>query len=217
MPHHSHRISYRHAAQTAPRSQTPLWERGAVWARLVLLLLALTNSGCVLATAGIAGGAVAGYAYFKGKLCETYNANSDDTWAAVRAALAELGMPILHEERKGTERFIECRTTDGERVRIHLQAETSQFPAEGQVCRVCVRVATFGDRPVSDRILDQVGMHLAPAAAPGAPVPQPAANPGVVQTGVSPASSPSTNFRPETAPPPLLPPEPTPTPMQTPR
>jgi hypothetical protein len=194
MPRHPHRIGYRHVAH------------------LVLLLLALANSGCLLATAGIAGGAVAGYAYFNGKLCETYNASGDDAWAAVRTALAELGMPILKEEREGAGGFLESRAADGERVRIYVQTETSQFPAEGQLCRVCVRVATFGDRPVSDRVLDQVGMHLAP----GAPVPPAAGNPGVIQTGAPPSSSPPAKLPAETGPPPLLPPEqaqmPTPTP-----
>src|SRR6266851_6598910 len=194
MPRHPHRLRYRHVAH------------------LVLLLLALANSGCLLATAGIAGGAVAGYAYFHGKLCETYNASGDDTWTAVRTALAELGMPILKEEREGTGGFLECRAGDGEQVRIYMQTETSQFPAEGQICRVCVRVATFGDRPVSDRILDQVGMHLAPALAPGAPVPPAAGNPGVIQTGAPPA-----RFQPETGPPPLLPPDPAQAPMPTPK
>ncbi len=193
MPRHSQRIRYRHAVQ------------------LVLLLFVLTNSGCLLATAGVAGGAVAGYAYFKGKLCDTYNASCDDTWAAVHAALAELGMPIVKEERKGTEGFIESRTTNGERVRLTMQTEASPIPAEGPICRVCVRIATFGDRPVSDRILDQVGMHLPPSPGPAAS--PPAATMGVIQTGAVPA--PQTKPLIETAPPPLLPPEPVPTPAQT--
>ncbi len=199
MPRHSLRIRYRHAATA------------------VLLLLALTNSGCLLATAGIAGGAVAGYAYSKGKLCDTYNANGDDTWAATRTALAELGMPIVNEERQGTEGFIESRTADGDRVRIYVQAESSKIPAEGQVSRVCVRIATFGDRPVSDRILDQVGMHLVATPLPGVPAPPPAANLGVIQTGASPSSSPPAKSSAETAPPPLLPPEPPQASTQTPR
>jgi hypothetical protein len=136
-------------------------------AYLVLVVLTLANSGCLLAVAGAAGGAAVGYAYYMGKLCETFGASFDDTWAATRTALAELAMPIVKEERKASEGFIESRTADGECVRIHLQAETSKIPAEGQITRVCVRVATFGDHPVSDRVLNQVGVHLAPAPAPG--------------------------------------------------
>jgi len=185
-------------------------------APLLLLLLALANSGCLLATAGgVAGGAVVGYAYYKGKLCATYNASCDDTWAATRTAVGELGMPIVREERKGSEGFIETRTADGERVRIYVQAETSRIPAEGQITRVSVRAATFGDRPVSDRILDQVAIHLAPAPLPGVPSPLPAAAPGLIQTGAAPSSSLPANFPQQTAPPPLLPPEPEPAQQQT--
>jgi hypothetical protein len=161
----------------------------------------LANSGCLLATAGVAGGAVAGYAYYKGRVSETYNANCEDTWAATRTALSELGMPVVKEERKGCEGFMESRTSDGERVRIYLEAETSRFPAEGEIARVSVRVATFGDGPVSNRILDQVGVHLAPAPLLAGPAPPPGA--GVIQTG---AASPA-NLPHETPPPPLLPPE----------
>jgi hypothetical protein len=176
----------------------------------MLIVLALANSGCLLAVAGAAGGAAAGYAYCKGKLCDTYTASCDDTWAATRTALAELAMPIVKEERKASEGFIESRTADGERVRIYLQAETSRIPAEGQITRVCVRVATFGDHPVSDRILSQVGLHLAPAPLPGGTAPPPAANLGVIQTGAPPLASPPASLPQHTAPPPLLPPEPVP-------
>jgi hypothetical protein len=185
--------------------------------QLMLLVVALANSGCLLATAGVAGGAVVGYAYCKGRVCETYNANCDDTWAATHTALVELGMPIVKEERKKSEGFIESRTADGDRVRIYMENETSRIPAEGQICRVSVRVAAFGDRPVSDRILDQVGAHLAPAALPGVPPPSPIVAGGVIQTGGSQSSSFPAGLPFQTAPPPLLPPEPTPLQMQTPR
>jgi hypothetical protein len=186
------------------------WIRWRQIGQLILLLVALANSGCLLATAGIAGGAVAGYAYCKGKLCGAFTASCDDTWAATRTALSELGMPIVKEERKGSEGFIESRTADGECVRIYLQSEDSKIPAEGEMTRVCVRIAIFGDRPVSDRILDQVGLHLAPASWPGMTAPPPVAAPGAIQAGVSPSSP--ANLPRSTGPPPLLPPEPQPVP-----
>ncbi len=186
--------------------------KGALY--LALAGLALANSGCLLAAAGVAGGAAAGYAYCKGKVCETYNANFDDSMAATHTALTELGMPILQTQRDGTSGFIESRTADGDRIRISLRELTSKIPAEGQITRVGVRVATFGDQPVSDRILDQVGLHLAPATASGTQPAPPPATPGVVQTGGTAASAPvgpsSTSVPHQTAPPPLLPPEPVP-------
>jgi len=183
-------------------------------AYLVLVVLALANGGCLLAVAGATGGAAVGYAYYMGKLCETFAAGLDDTWAATRTALSELAMPIVNEERKASEGFIESRTADGERVRVYLQVETSKIPAEGQITRVCVRIATFGEHPVSDRILNQVGIHLAPV--PGAAAP-PAAALGVIQTGAPPTASPPATVAQQTAPPPLLPPEPVHTPQQPPK
>jgi hypothetical protein len=176
--------------------------------QLLLLLAALANTGCIVAAAGVAGGAVAGYAFCKGKVCGAYTASCDDTWAATRTALSELGMPILKEERKATEGYIESRTADGDRIKIYLQSDVSKIPAEGQVTYVCVRIAVFGDRPVSERILDQVGLHLAPVSWPGGTAPPPAAL-GSVQTAG--ATSPSPASPPQaTGPPPLLPPEPQP-------
>jgi hypothetical protein len=178
--------------------------------------LALANGGCLLVAAGAAGGAAVGYAYYKGKASGQYNASLADTWNAAHAALRELGMPMLSEETgKGTG-FIESRTAEGEQVRLYLETEQSKIPAEGEVTRLCVRVGTFGDWAVSERILNQVGMHLVPL---GSPVPtsttQPnAAAQGVIQTGAftptpavpPPAAAPPT----QTPPPPLLPPEPAP-------
>src|SRR5713101_6931763 len=133
-------------------------------AALVLAALALSNSGCLLVAAGAAGGAAVGYAYSKGKVCQTYSATFEDTWAAAQAALNDLGMPLVKWEQHAGSGFLESRTADKERVRIYLDAQPSRFPAEGQLTHVGVRVATFGDHPVSVRLLDQVSVHLAPPA-----------------------------------------------------
>jgi Protein of unknown function (DUF3568) len=165
-------------------------------ARLILYLLAvaaaLANSGCLLVAAGAAGGAAVGYAYCKGGVCSTYNAGFADTFAASQAALRDLGMPIVLEEETAADGFLESRTADGNRVRVYVEPVTSKIPAEAVQTRVCVRVATFGDRPVSERILDQVGLHLTPVTA----VPQPFAGQpaaaGIKQTAAPPvAGSPS--------------------------
>src|SRR5258708_5022218 len=104
-------------------------------ANLLVVTLALASSGCLLVAAGAGGGAAAVYAYYKGKVCETYIANLDDTFLALRAALGELGMPILSEEREGARASLESRTASGDRVHIHLEAQASKIPAEGQVTR----------------------------------------------------------------------------------
>jgi hypothetical protein len=179
------------------------------WIYLALGLLALANGGCLVAAAGVAaGGGAAGYAYYKGNICQEYNATFDDTWAAVHTALNELGLPILNEERTGPTGFAVSRTGEGDRVRIALDVFNSPIPVEGPVTRVGVRVATFGDQPLSDRILNQVGAHLV-ARQPSAP-----SSPTTIQPPPPPGSPPPARpitpaaFTPQTVEPPLVNPTP---------
>jgi hypothetical protein len=172
-------------------------------AHVALITVALVNGGCLWIAAGAAGGAAVGYAYYKGQVCGVYNACFADTWAATHAALGELGMRVVHEECDTASGFIESRTTDGDKVRIHLEVQPSKFPAEGEVTRVSVRIATFGDRPASERILDQLGVHLAPMNPYATQVVPPSVNLGVQQAGGS-ALPPPVPVPQETAPPPLL-------------
>jgi len=178
-----------------------LWSLGYCWPTCVAVVLILSRSGCLWIAAGGMGGAAVGYAYYKGKVCGVYNACLADTWAATHTALGELGMPVVSEENHVARGFIESRTADGERVRIYFEMEPSKFPVEGEVTRVCVRIATFGDRLVSERILDQVGLHLTPVNPYVAPLPAPSVKLGVEQAGAAvPAAIPR-----ETTPLPLLP------------
>ncbi|HMC65986.1 MAG TPA: DUF3568 family protein [Gemmataceae bacterium] len=164
----------------------------------LMAAVALVNAGCLLVAAGAAGGAAAGYFYYQGKVCMAYDASFDDTRAAVRTALSELGMPVVKEEDEKGEVFIESRTTDGDRVRIYMDTIRSQFPAEGPLTRVCIRVATFGDHPVSYRIFDWIGAHLVAVPIPGDPNGPAAAAPSTPPAAAQPPAVP-----PETPPPPL--------------
>jgi hypothetical protein len=174
---------------------------------LAVALAAAAQAGCLWVAAGAAGGAALGYAYCQGKVCQVFNASMDDTFAASRAALTDLGMPILSEGKYA----LESRTTDGDKVHITMDAQNGKFPADGPLTRVGIRISVFGDHPASLRILDQVGVHLAPAGAvplgpptflsdtPGAAPPPPAAG-----------------LPPSTAPPPLAETAPAPRPADPP-
>lgn len=151
----------------------------AVYAAVALA--ALASSGCLVVAAGVAAGGAAGYVYCKGKVCQSYNAGFADTQAAVYRALAELAMPIESQEGNGASGVIHSRTADGERVRIHIETEASPIPSEGVVTTVCVRVATFGDQPVSERILHQVEAHLLATPNNIRPVPAAPAQLGPIQ------------------------------------
>lgn len=179
---------------------------------LAVAALALSQGGCLLVAAGCAGGAGLGYAYYQGKVCQTYLASLHDTRAAVRAALADLAMPVMEEEWQGTTGFLKSALSDGDAVRIYLNLENSKFPADGPVTRVCVRVAAFGDHPASGRILDQIAAHLAPIP--------PAAAPGALPTwtgALPPAAPPPAAQLPSTVEPPALPKEMLPNPKSLPQ
>jgi hypothetical protein len=135
--------------------------------QIIVAALFISQAGCLWIAAGAAGGAAAlGYMYCKGRVCDRYNAGFADTWAATHASLAELGMPILKETREQSfEGTIECRA-DGDKVQVAIVEVPSPLPEEGTMTQVCVRVATFGDPSVSERILNQIGSHLV-AAGPG--------------------------------------------------
>jgi hypothetical protein len=175
---------------------------------LLLAAVALTSSGCLAVAASAAGGAaVAGYAYARGKVCHTFSSTFNDTWAATRQSLTELGMPIQEEERPtSSSGFLKTESSEGA-VRIYIESVAGETPADPGGTQVCIRVATFGDYPVSDRILSQMSSHLVPRGSnPGAWAPAtPAA--GAIQTPHT-SPPPVPGQPPPTAPPPLLTPEP---------
>jgi hypothetical protein len=130
-------------------------------AYVALAAVALANAGCLAAAAGVAaGGAAAGYAYYKGRVSQDFNASLDDTWAATLTALGELGMPVVSQQRDATSGGIESRTSTNDTVHMSLETHPSAIPAEGTLTRVGVRIGTFGDAPLSERLLNQISAHL---------------------------------------------------------
>jgi uncharacterized protein DUF3568 len=147
-------------------------------------VLALIQGGCLLAVAGVAGGAAAtGYFYCKGQVYRDFPANFIEVHNAVRAALLDLHFIIFTEEAKDGKAFFVTKTTNGKKVRIYLNCLSSPIPAEGLLTRVSIRVACFGDEAVSAHIFDQVAYrlsHSGPIVAPP-PGPPPVAPPQPIQ------------------------------------
>jgi len=158
----------------------------------MLAAVALINSGCLVVAAAGAAAGIAGYAYYKGKVCRPYLAHPADVHAATLKALAELRLPILKDEPSDSGGTIESRSGTDDVV-ISLSLQNSPVPGEGPVTEVGVRVGALGDEGLSARILDQISFHLVP---PGVvPAPPPLSAP---QPQLPPAPVPQ-----ETAPPPL--------------
>lgn len=145
--------------------------------QVVAAAVALLNGGCLAAAVGAcaAGAGVTCNAYAKGKVCHLYTTDLNDAVAAARTALAEMGLAIQKEVVKPNAAFFRTRTGDGERVRIYLNCEPSRIPIDGPMTRISVRVGTFGDHPLSERILYQISAHLVPQ--PVSALPAPAAPP----------------------------------------
>jgi len=143
----------------------------------IVAALAVLQGGCLLAIAGVcAGGAAAGYFYYKGRICRDYAAGLPAVRNATHAALNDLHFLVFTEEVKDGKAFIVTKTAAGKKVRIYLDCLPSPIPAEGLVTRVSIRVAAFGDESVSVRIFDQIAWRLSNAA-PAAPVPPPPLGP----------------------------------------
>ena len=159
-------------------------ERGPGALYTLIAVLALVQGGCLLAIAGVAGGAAAtGYFYCKGQVYRDFPANFTDVHNAVRAALLDLHFIIFTEEAKDGKAFFVTKTTNGKKVRIYLNCLSSPIPAEGLITRVSIRVACFGDEAVSAHIFDQVAFRLShpgPIVAPP-PGPPPVAPPQPIQ------------------------------------
>jgi hypothetical protein len=152
----------------------------------LIAFVALMPGGCLLAVAGVAGGAAAtGYLYYKGRVYRDYPAALPDVRNAVHAALLDLHFLIFTEEVKDGKGFLITKTTAGKKVRIYLDCLSSQIPAEGLITRVSIRVACFGDESVSARVFEQVAFrlsHTAPSPiGPAPPGPPPTAAPQPIQ------------------------------------
>lgn len=165
------------------------------WLVFVILVVAV-NGGCLAIGAGVAGGAVAGYYLYQGKLGRRYEASFPDTWAATRAVLTESGLTVVSEEQEGAGALLEAQTRGGERARVFVEPGAPEPGGPAQLTQVSVRVGTFGDSPLSEQLLDQIGRRLQ------------SMNRGrAVETAAPPLAT-----APQSAPPPLASPPPVPKP-----
>jgi hypothetical protein len=155
-----------------------LWQNlqtGRCLCYLALCAVAAANAGCLVVAAGTAAGAgAAGYAYYRGNVEREYAASFEQTWSAAQAALADLGLPVISVTHGYGDGTVECQTADGRKVEINVEAADSPG---APLTRVGVRVGVFGDRPLSERYLDQLQSRLpaAPAGCPGTAMPPPPA------------------------------------------
>jgi len=137
-----------------------------------------------------------------GMWCGTFATGFVEARAATVAALADLHMPIVREERTFHGSYLDTQTQEGFHVRIHFRSPANDGAGHGSVTHVDVRVGGFGTHEkVCSSILDEIGRHLGSVPAMVAARPAPAN---------SPASAIVQAAGPPTAPDPSLPPLPVP-------
>lgn len=177
---------------------------------LLLAVFTLGSAGCAALVLGaVAAGGAAGYAYYQGSVPRDYHADVDHTWTATQYALQDLGLPIHKAEKQGAGGVIESSTNKKNKIYIQIEPSPALPPPDpmkppGPATRVHVRVNTFGDHDLSDRILHQVEQRLMAMSPP--------------QPSAAPLQSPASTAAPlpqETQPPPLAAPVAVPAPPTT--
>jgi len=130
----------------------------------LLAFLALSQAGCLfMATTAVVGGGaagVAGVAYVRGKLTQTFTAPMDKAQAATRAALHDLGFPEGTLRPGSSHSEIDSNTSLGEGILIDIDLEKQSAPVDEPQVRISIRVGTFGDATLSRRIFDQIEKRL---------------------------------------------------------
>jgi hypothetical protein len=153
---------------------------------LGLALIAVGQSGCLVLGATAAGGGVVGVAYLAGKTTRVVDASLDETSVALGSALRDLGLPIEDSHGTAARAEVEARLANGEPVHIDLDLQPRAFASDPPRTKIGVRVATFGDDKLSNRILDQVEERLRNPAPPPPPGTQPLAPHRVPETSEPP-------------------------------
>lgn len=122
-------------------------------------LLLLTQSGCLVAAA--AGAAAGTVAYVSGDLTADVNASLDRSLDAAKAAMNDLGYPILMagEGATSAERHVEARLGTDNKASITLKYISAT------TTHVQIRIGTFGNESTSRQIMDRIQAHLKTAAA----------------------------------------------------
>jgi hypothetical protein len=121
-------------------------------ALLLGLFLVVQASGCLLLVG--AGGGAGGAVYVMGKLKEEINAPVAKVHEAARAAIKDLGIPLIQDKEDTLTTHLESEFSDGKRVWIDVE-KTSDT-----VSTLTIRVGLLGDEVKSREILAKVKQHL---------------------------------------------------------
>lgn len=139
--------------------------------RLLLLIVAALSVGqvgCVLLAAGAVGGGATAFGISRGTVTRTFDASVESTVTATQSALQDLGLPVQRPRIGPAYSEIDSTLAGGEPLLLTLKAEIPPVPNDPPKTRVDVHAKVFGDKAISERLLDQISHRLKNPAPPPA-------------------------------------------------
>lgn len=130
------------------------------FAILVPALLALSQSGCMLLGAAAVGGGAVGLAVANGKVTRSFDASIENTFRASESALRDLQLPVQRPRLAARYAEMDSTLATGGPVLIDFIAEPRPLPTDQPRTRVGIHIKAFGDKQISERILDQINHRL---------------------------------------------------------
>src|SRR5262249_54408099 len=116
------------------------------------------------------------YALDDGMWCGGFATGFVETRAATIAALKDLKMPVVREERTYHGSYLDTQTPDGYHVRIQFNSPRTRSANSLPATQVAVRVGGFGTHEaICSSLLDEIGRHL--SSVPAMAVTPPASGP----------------------------------------
>jgi len=121
----------------------------------VMVVILVSQSGClVAAAAGAAGGTVA---YMKGDVEAVVEGNVEQTFNATKAAMDELKLPLMATWANAMEAHVEARVGTDNKATVNINGQSEKLS------KVSIRVGTFGDQGLSQAILEKIKANLSKA------------------------------------------------------
>jgi uncharacterized lipoprotein len=108
----------------------------------------------VAVVGAVAGAGAATYAYVNGQVESTLGAPYDKTWSATQAAIQDLEFKVTKTTKDALNAELDAKTAEDKSITIKLSHVSDT------ATKLTIRVGKFGDKQISDAILDKIKKHL---------------------------------------------------------
>jgi hypothetical protein len=167
---------------------------------LVVGLISVGLCAAIMGCAGASSATDTTVSYIRGDQHATLAAAPPQIADATVAAAQELDLPVDSHSADGLVGKVLAHTSDGTKVEVNIKAQPNDQS------EVTVRVGTFGDKALQQRVLDKIKAHLTAGASTPAVAAMPGASPAAAPPAMPPPPLPAAQ-----APAPAITLQPTPT------